>query len=221
MFPFMTVLKRDLVVAYRHWNELLNPLLFFILVCSLFPLAITSEPTKLMSMASGIIWIALLFSSSLTMENLFQYDFDDGTLEQMALMPSSFSLLICAKLLTHWLITGFPLLIASSILSQLFFLPLHATFVLFLSILLGSPVLTCIGAIGAALTLSLRNRSILLILLIVPLYLPVLIFGSIAATNAVYNLPFLSELSFLAAFLTLALTFSPLIIAATLRISLE
>lgn len=218
---FLIILKRDLLIAYRNFMELLNPLLFFILVTLLFPLAITSDPQKLMSIAAGIIWVALLFAIMFSIEGMFQMDFEDGTLEQIALHSQSLTVSVLGKLLAHWIITALPLLAISGIMSQLFFLPKQAIIVLFLSLLLGSPVLTIIGAIGAALTLGLRNRSIVLVLLVLPLYLPVLIFGTSAVMDASYGLSVQAQLAFLTAFLTLAITFAPLAIACALRISLE
>lgn len=214
-------LKRDLTIAYRHRAAFLNPLLFFTLISLLFPLAITSDPQKLRLMGPGIIWIALLFANMLSIENIFFSDFEDGTLEQIALQPISFSLSVFAKLLAHWLTVAAPLLIMSMVLTQFFFLSSHAVKILFFSLLLGSPVLTFIGAIGAALTLGLQNRGIILILMVLPLYLPVLIFGAGAVNDASFSLPVTSQLAFLAAFLALTITFAPLVIASSLKISLE
>ena len=210
-----------MTIAYRHYTEFLNPILFFVLVTLLFPLAITSNPQKLMLIGPGVIWIALLFANMLSVETLFGPDFEDGTLEQMALNTSSFTLFVLAKLLVHWITTTVPLLVASLIMAQLFFLSGQCIEILFFSLLLGSPIFTLLGAIGVALTLSLRNRGIILILMVLPLYLPVLIFGAGAANAASQNLPVASQLSFLAALLTLSITFAPIAITSALRISLE
>jgi heme exporter protein B len=218
---FLNILKRDLLIAYRHRLELLNPLLFFVLIILLFPLAISSEPQKLMAISPGVIWIAGLFATLLSLENIFHSDFEDGTLEQLVLAPQPLSTLVLAKLLAHWLITGLPLILVSLLLSQLLYLPGRGLVTLFVSLLLGTPVLTIIGAIGAALTLGLRNRGLLLILLILPLYLPVLIFGTSAVADAAAGWQAIGQLAFLAAFLTLALTFAPFAIAAALRLSVS
>ncbi|MBA2655083.1 MAG: heme exporter protein CcmB [Gammaproteobacteria bacterium] len=208
-------------MAYRYRMEFLNPVLFFILVTILFPLAITSDPDKLRFMGAGVIWIALLFAHLLTIDNIFATDFDDGTLEQIALVPCAFSLLVLAKLLAHWVTIVVPLLFISVPIAKLFFLNNHVVGVLFLSLLLGSPTLILIGGVGAALTVGLKNRGIVLILMVLPLYLPILIFGAGAVNNAALHLPVISQLSFLAAFLTLSLTFTPLAIAAGLKLSLD
>jgi heme exporter protein B len=218
---FLNILKRDLLIAYRHRLELLNPLLFFVLIIMLFPLAISSEPQKLMAISPGVIWIAGLFATLLSLENIFHSDFEDGTLEQLVLAPQPLSILVLAKLLAHWLITGLPLILVSLLLSQLLYLPGQGLVTLFVSLLLGTPVLTIVGAVGAALTLGLRNRGLLLILLILPLYLPVLIFGASAVADATMGWPVISHLAFLAAFLTLALTFAPFAIAAALRLAVS
>jgi heme exporter protein B len=221
LFPMISIVRRDLLIAYRHKIEFLTPLLFFILITLLFPLAVTTDPKKLSMIGPGVIWISLLFANMLSIENLFLADYEDGTLEQIALNPRSLSLLLSGKLIAHWLVTAAPLLAVSLIMSHLFFIPKQAITTLFVSILLGSPVLTFIGAIGSALTLGLRNRGLILILLIVPLYLPVLIFATGAVNDASIDLPVTSALLFLGAFLTLTVTFVPLALAAAIKISLE
>ncbi len=221
MFAIRTIVKRDFLIAYRHKIEFLIPILFFVLVTMLFPLAVTSDPMQLRVMGPGVIWICLLFANMLSLESIFLSDYEDGTLEQMVLSPHSLSLLFFAKIVTHWLLTALPLLAVSFIVAKFFFLSFQTIIVLILSLLLGSPVLTMIGAIGSALTLSLRNRGLMLILLVVPLYLPVLIFAAGAVNDASNHLPITSQLLFLTAFLTLTLTFAPLILASAIKISLE
>lgn len=217
----LLVLKKEMLIAFRRPAAILNPLLFFILILTLFPLAITSDPAKLMQMGPGIVWVCLLFANMLSIETVFSNDFEDGTLEQMLLHSRSFSMLISIKLLAHWLITTLPLLLIAPLLSQFFFISFHAVIILFISILLGSPVLTLIAAMGSALTLGLQNRGILIILLVLPLYLPILIFGAGAVNDASIHLPVTSHLAFLAALLTLSVTFLPMAIAAALKISLD
>jgi heme exporter protein B len=221
MHPIYSIIKKDLLLAYRHRMELLNPVSFFVLVTMLFPLAVTSDPAKLMMMGPGMIWIALLLANMLTIENIFLADFEDGTLEQMVLNPTSLPFLVIGKLVAQWLVTAVPLLLITVLLSFLFYIPKQGVTALIASLLLGSPVLTIIGAIGCALTLGLQNRGIILVLLVLPLYIPVLIFGAGAVNDAVLNLPIASQLAFLGAFLALAITFAPLAIAAALKISLE
>lgn len=215
------IIKKDLLLAYRQRIDLLNPLSFFVLVSLLFPLAVTVDPQKLMMMGSGIIWIAILLANILSIENMFTSDFEDGTLEQYRLNPSSFTLITLGKILTQWLVTTLPLLLITVVLSQLFYIPKQGLTALILTLLLGSPVLTIIGAIGSALTLGLRNRGIILTVLVLPLYIPVLIFGAGAVNDAILNLPIVSQLAFLGALLTLTVTLAPFAISSALKISLE
>jgi heme exporter protein B len=218
---FLLTLRRELTIAYRHRIAYLNPLFFFLLITILFPFAITADPKKLILIGPGVIWIALLFANMLSIENLFDLDFEDGTLEQMALNASSFLSCIFAKLCIHWLTATFPLMITSLLMGKLFFLNLHTLKILFISLLLGSPVLTFLCGLGAALTLGLRQKGLILIILVIPLYLPVLIFGTGAVNDAAQHLPVDSHLYFLAAFLSLSFTFAPLAIGSALKISLE
>lgn len=217
----IATIKRDLIYTFRNPMSMLNPLIFFVLITVLFPLAVTSDPKKLLLIGPGVIWIAIVFATMLNAEYLFTPDYLDGTLEQMALNPVSLAWLVCGKVILQWLTMIVPLLVATLVLSQFFFLPFQGVIVLIVSLILGSPVLTFISALGNALTLGLANRGIVLVLLILPLFIPVLIFGSGAVNDAILGLPVTSQLAFLAAFLTLTLTFAPLAIAAALRISLE
>jgi heme exporter protein B len=217
---FLMIIKRDLLVAYRQRLEFLNPIMFFMLITLLFPLAITSEPERLMVMAPGIIWIAIVFAAILSIDKIFQSDFADGTLEQLLFLPSSFAFIVLSKIVAYWLMTALPLILLACFMSQFFFLPLHALPTLVVSLLLGSPVLIIIGAIGSALTLSLNNRGIILVLIVLPLYLPILIFGSSAVLDACYHLPVQSQLAFLGAFVALSVTFAPMAIASALRLNL-
>lgn len=221
MLAILALIKKDLVLSFRHPMSVLNPIIFFILITLLFPLAVTSSPQQLQQIGPGIIWIAVLFSNMLTMENLFGPDYEDGTLEQMALNSTSFTGLIFVRIAVHWCLTILPLLAVTFLVGKLFFISNHAISVIILSLLLGSPVLTFIGAIGGALTIGLANRGLLLVLLLLPLYVPVLIFGAGAANDALQNLPVTSQLAFLGAFLALSVTFAPWAVSAALRISLE
>lgn len=221
VFPVIAIFKRELLLSYRHPMTVLNPLIFFILITLLFPLAITSDPRKLVLIGPGVIWIAALLATMLSAEDLFGTDYADGTLEQMALNPIQFSWLIFAKVGINWAKLISPLLITTLLVSQFFYMPLHGVKILILSLLLGSPVLTFIGAIGCALTLGLANRGILLVLLLLPLYLPILIFGAGAANDAMLGLPTVSQLAFLGALLALTLTFAPIAIAGAVKVSLE
>jgi heme exporter protein B len=221
MFPVLLAsVKKEFLITCRHPFALLNPLLFFIVTIMLFPLAITPEASKLQQIGPGVIWIALLFANMLALDQLFIEDHEDGTLEQLMLHQAPLVIPISGKLLAQWLIITLPLLVTSVIAAQCFYLPYHTTLVLAVSILLGSPTLTLLTAMGAALTLGLKHRSLLLIMLIMPLYLPVLIFAASATNDAYLNLPVISQLCFLGAILTLSITFVPFIVAAAIRISL-
>lgn len=219
--PIYTLLKRDLTLAYRHRSELANPLLFFIIVVSLFPLGISPETKILQQIAPGIIWVAALLAAMLSLDNLFRSDFEDGSLEQMALTSHSLSLLVLSKIFAHWLLTGLPLLIIAPLLGVLVALPSEAMWALMATLALGTPILSLIGAIGVALTVGLRRGGILLSLLVLPLYIPVLIFGANAVATAGSGLPVMGQLYFLGALLSLSLTLSPFATAAALRISLS
>lgn len=213
------LLRRDLMLAFRHRGELANPLLFFVIVVTLFPLGVGPESATLSRIAPGILWVAALLASLLSLETIFRSDFDDGSLEQMLLSPHPAALLAATKVLVHWLVTGVPLILLSPLLGVLLHLPGDAMGALLASLALGTPVLSLVGAIGVALTVGLRRGGILLALLILPLYTPVLIFGASAVANAAAGLPVAGQLYLLAALLILALTLAPLAIAAALRIS--
>lgn len=221
LFAFYTLLKRDLTLAYRHRAELANPLLFFVIVISLFPLGISPEAKILTAIAPGIIWVAALLAAMLSLDSLFRADFEDGTLEQLALTSHSLPVLVLAKVLAHWLLTGLPLLLLAPLLGVLLFLPQSAMLTLLITLALGTPILSLIGAIGVALTVGLRRGGVLLSLLVLPLYIPVLIFAANAVNVAADGLPVTGQLYFLGALLSLSLTLSPLATAAALRISLS
>lgn len=221
LFPLTALVKKELVVTIRNPIDLLNPLFFFLLITVLFPLAVTSDPNKLMLMGPGVIWIALLFANMLSLEQLFTNDYEEGVLEQMVLSTCPLYLQVLVKVTFHWIFLLVPLILMSFLISKFYFIPKQGLIALILSLLLGSPVLCLIGAIGSALTLGLKNKGILLIMLVLPLYLPVLIFGAGAANDAIMNLPFISHLAFLGAFLALSLTFAPLAVASALKVALE
>ncbi len=218
---FLHVLRRDLKLAYRHRGELANPLLFFVIAVSLFPFGIGSEETTLARIAPGVIWVTALLATLLALEGMFRSDFEDGTLEQMLLTPYPVSVLVLAKVIAHWLVTGLPLILLSPLLAVLLRLPTEALGTLLGSLALGTPTLSLIGAIGVALTVGVRRGGLLLTLLVLPLYVPVLIFGATVVHNAAAGLETAGQLYLLAALLMLALSLSPLATAAALRISLN
>ena len=218
---FLSLLKRDLVLAVRNRGELINPLLFYFIVAMLFPLGVTSDPKTLATMAAGVLWIAALLATLLSLDNLFRSDFDDGSLELIMLSPYPGVVLVLAKVLAHWLVTGLPLLIATPLLAVLMAVPDAARGTLWLTLALGTPVLSLVGAIGVALTVGLRRGGALLSLLVLPLYVPVLIFGANAVGASAAGLPVTGQLYMLGALLVLALSLAPLATAAALRISID
>lgn len=213
----MTVLKRDLTLSARRMGQWLNPLLFFVIVVSLYPLGIGPSPAMLSAIAPGVLWVSALLATLLSIDALFANDHADGTLEQMLLTGHPVSIIVLAKVFAHWLVSGLPLLLLSPLLATLMQLPTHAFGVLMLSLLLGTLTLSLIGAIGAALVVSLNQGGVLLSLLVLPLTVPVLIFGSSAVMAAAGGYPVSGQLSLLAALLALALSLAPLAAAAALR----
>ncbi|WP_372873342.1 heme exporter protein CcmB [Shewanella sp.] len=216
---FFTVLKRDLKIAVRHRGDIFNPLLFFVMVVTLFPLGIGPEPQVLTRIAPGIIWVAALLASMLSLERLFKADYSDGSLEQMLLSPQPLYLTVLAKVLAHWLLTGVPLILVSPLLAVLLHLEENSYGALMSTLALGTPVLSLLGAIGVALTVGLRKGGVLLSLLILPLYIPVLIFATSAIDAAGMNLPYDGQLAIIAAMLVGSLTLAPFAIGASLRVS--
>jgi len=218
---FVGVAQRDLRIGFIKRSELLNPVFFFILVVSLFPLGVGPGPAMLGAIAPGVIWVAALLATLLSMERLFRSDFEDGSLEQILLSPHPLALLVLAKVAAHWLMTGLPLLLISPLLGVLLHLHSDALSTLMLSLLLGTPSLSLLGAIGVALTVGLRRGGVLLTLLVLPLYVPILIFGTAAIAASASGLPASGQLALLGAILALALVLAPLAIAAGLRISIN
>mgnify|MGYP003671867562 CR=1 FL=1 len=218
---FLWIIQRDLLLAMRRQADVLTTLFFFIIVVSLFPLSVGPEMEMLRVMGPGIVWVAALLASMLALGRMFSSDYLDGTLEQMLLSPQSLSLLVLGKAVAHWLVTGVPLVLMAPVLGIQYDLPADALFVLTASLLLGTPVLSLIGAIGAALTLGLRGGGVLVSLLVLPLYIPVLIFGAGAVEASAAGLGYGAHFSLLGAFLLVSLVFAPWAAAASLRISLE
>ncbi|RTZ71531.1 MAG: heme exporter protein CcmB [Gammaproteobacteria bacterium] len=218
---FRTIVARDLVLAMRRRSDVLTTLFFFVIVVSLFPLGIGPELDTLRLIAPGVFWVAALLASMLALEKLFFVDFQDGALEQMLLVPQPLSILVLGKVLAHWLITGLPLVLLSPLLGLQYDLSTDTIGVMMLTLLVGTPALSLIGAIGAALTLGLRGGGVLVSLLVLPLYIPILIFGAGAVEAEVSGLGGVGHLSMLGAILLLAVLAAPLATAAALRISAE
>ena len=216
---FALVLKRDLTIAFRHKDEMLNPLLFFIIVVTLFPLGIGPQANTLAKIAPGIIWVSALLATLLSLDRLFKADHNDGSLEQMLISPQPLFIFTLAKITAHWLLTGLPLILVAPILAALLYLPEQSYSALFLTLLLGTPVLSFMGAIGAALTVGVKKGGVLLSLIVLPLYIPVLIFATSAIDTASLNLPYNGQLAIIAALFFGSLTLAPFAVGAALKVS--
>jgi heme exporter protein B len=222
MLSFLiTVIRRDLMLAARRRGDWLTSQFFFVMVASMFPLGIGPDPVTLKMIGPGVVWVSALLASLLSLPRLLAEDYRDGSLEQMLLAPQPPVLLALGKSLAHWLIYGIPLLIISPILGIQFALPADAIAILMLSLLIGTPILSLLGSVGAGLTLGLRGSGVLLTLLILPLYVPVLIFGAGAVDATMAGTGAESHLSLLGAILVLTLLVAPWIAAAALKVSIE
>ena len=221
MGVFGAVVRREVSLSMKQKGEVLTPLFFFVVVASLFPLGIGPESAILLRMAPGVLWVSALLAAMLSLQRLFAVDYADGSLEQIALSPAPLALLVLAKALAHFVLSGLPLVLMAPVLGLQFGLEGRSLGVLMLSLLLGTPTLSLIGSIGAALTLGVRGAGVLLSLLILPLYIPVLIFGAGAVEADAAGLGAGGHLSLLAALLVLSVFFAPLATTAALKISLE
>lgn len=215
------VIRRELQLAFRSGAELVNPLWFFLIVITLFPLGVGPEPQLLARIAPGIVWVAALLASLLALERLFRDDFLDGSLEQLLLLPTPLPITVIGKVVAHWLLTGVPLILLSPLVALLLSLDMASWRAVALTLLLGTPTLSFLGAIGVGLTVGLRRGGVLLSLLVLPLAIPVLIFASAAIDAAGMGLPIGGYLAILGAMLVLSAMLSPFATAAALRISLH
>jgi heme exporter protein B len=215
------IIRRDLLLAFRRRSDVLTTLFFFVIVASLFPLGVGPEAALLRTMAPGILWVAALLASMLALGRLFAMDFEDGTLEQMLLSAEPLTVIVIGKVIAHWLVSGLPLVLLAPLLAVQFDLAVSSIGVLFFSLLIGTPVLSLIGSIGAALTLGVRGGGVLVSLLVLPLYIPVLIFGAGAVGAEVSGLGSSAHLLLLGGVLAGAAALAPWATAAALRISLE
>ncbi|MBR9972635.1 heme exporter protein CcmB [Magnetospirillum sulfuroxidans] len=221
MIRFLEVVRRDLRLALRQGSDSLMVVTFFVLTVVLFPFGIGPEAGILERVAAGVLWVTALLASMLSLDRLFQTDYEDGSLELLVLTPTSLMVVVLAKVLAHWLTTGLPLLVAAPILAVLLHMNSDGFAVLMLTMLIGTPVLSLIGAIGAALVLGARRGGVLVSLLILPLYVPVLIFGVGAIDAAVQGLSAEPHLLILAAMLAACLPLAPWATSAALRQALE
>jgi heme exporter protein B len=218
---FSWIVWRELILAWRRRADVLSTVFFFVIVVSLFPLGIGPEAQLLRSIAPGVVWVAALLASMLSLGRLFANDYQDGTLEQLLLTPQPLYLVVLAKTLAHWLIAEIPLVLIAPLLGIQFDLSKDTLRLLFVTLLLGTPVLSLIGSVGAALTVGLRNSGVLISILVLPLYIPVLIFGAGGVEASIMGTSPQSHIYLLAAITVLSLTFAPWAAAAALRISLE
>ncbi len=221
MSSLWSMVHRDVLLVMRRKSEVLTALFFFVIVTSLFPLGIGAEPNLLRKIAPGVLWVAALLSTMLGLQRMFANDYLDGTLEQIALSPTPLVVLVCGKIIAHWVVSGLPLILLAPVIGIQFDLSAEALGVLMLTLLLGTPVLSLIGAIGAALTVGVRGGGVLLSLLILPLYIPVLIFGAGAVYAFDAGLGIDGHLSLLAALLIFSLLGSPWVASIAIRIATE
>ena len=218
---FRLVIVRELTVAFRRWSDLVLPLVFFVIVCTLFPLAVGQNAKTLQQIGPGAIWVAALLATLLSLNALFREDFEDGSLEQLALSSEPLGLLLLGKTIAHWLVTELPLIIVAPVLALGFGMPASGVTGLMLTLLVGTPALSLIGSVGAALTAGLRGASDLLALLLLPLTVPVLIFGARAAALAAEGHSIAGPLYLLGGITVLALTLTPFATSAAVRVSLD
>ena len=218
---FVQTMTRDLKMALRNPSSFLNPLMFFVISISLFPIAISPEAQTLSSIPPGIIWVITMLSVLLSLNSLFHYDYDSGILEQMVISHHSLPLILLAKTLAHWMLSGLPIIILSPFLGMALFINTEGIYILILTLIIATPCLSLIGSIGASLVVGIKNSEMLLSLLILPLFIPILIFATSAVSQSQSNLPIDGQLYFLGFILILSLLITPFLSALSLKISLE
>lgn len=218
---FLAVFKRDLLIAYKRKNDMVNPFMFFLIVATLFPIGISPEPERLSEIAAGVLWISALLASLLAMDSLYRSDYEDGSLEQLLLSPHPLYFMVLAKNIAHWLVSGLPVVLISPLIAYMLALPAGSYLALFLTLLLGTPVLSLLGSIGVALTVGLGSRGLILAMITLPLSVPVLIAGTLAVEQTQNGADLLGFLAILGAMLLAALSLAPLASAAALRISVN
>jgi len=218
---FLITLKRDLKIAFRNPSSFLNPIMFFVISISLFPIAISPDAQTLMNIAPGIIWVITMLSVLLSLNSLFHYDYDNGVLEQIVISHHPLPLILLAKTTAHWILSGLPIILLSPFLGTALFLDSKSIYILMLTLILATPCLSLLGSIGASLVVSIKNSGMLLSLLILPLYIPILIFATNAVSQAQFNLPINGQLYFLGSILIISIISAPFVSAVALRISME
>tara|TARA_E500000178_G_C17023015_1_gene756514 strand:+ start:1444 stop:2133 length:690 start_codon:yes stop_codon:yes gene_type:complete len=218
---FIATLKRDLLVAFKRKNDIVNPFMFFIIVCSLFPIGISPDPERLGEIAAGVLWISALLASLLAMDSLFRNDFEDGSLEQLLISPHPLYFLVLAKNIAHWLISGLPVVIISPVVAYMLRLPGDSYGALFATLLIGTPVLSLVGSIGVALTVGLGSRGLILAVITLPMSVPVLIAGTLTIQETLNGASLVGYMAILGAMFIGSLTLAPLASATALRISVN
>ncbi len=218
---FKATLKRDLLIAYKRKNDVVNPFMFFFIVITLFPVGISPDADRLGEIAAGVVWISALLAAMLSMDNLYRADYEDGSLEQLLLSPHSLYFMVLAKNISHWLVSGLPVVLVSPILAYMLNLPSEAYFVLFFTLLMGTPILSLLGSIGVALTVGLGSRGLILAVITLPMSVPVLIVGTMAVQQTLNGASMAGYLAIMGAMLLAAISLAPLASAAALRISVN
>lgn len=218
---FQATLRRDLLIAYKRKNEVVNPFMFFLIVATLFPIGISPEPDRLSEIAAGVLWISTLLASLLAMDSLYRADYEDGSLEQLLLAPHSLYFMVLAKNLAHWLISGLPVVLVSPLIGYTLNLPAESFGTLFVTLLLGTPVLSLLGSIGVALTVGLGSRGLILAVITLPMSVPVLIAGTMAVQQTLNGASLAGYLAIMGAMLLASISLAPLASAAALRISVN
>jgi heme exporter protein B len=221
MSKFLTIVNRDLKLSFRRWTELLNPLIFFVIIASLFPLALSPVESEIRDVGTGVLWVSALLSSLLALDGLFRTDAEDGSMEQLILSPVPVGVTVLAKITAHWLVSGLPLLALAPLLALSFYLPVSVLPTLLAALLLATLTLSVLAGIGAALTVGLKSGGSIIGLLVLPLTGPVLIFGTRATDMAVHGEATAGPLYLLAAMAVFAIALGPLAAAAALKVGLE
>lgn len=218
---FRATLKRDLIIAYKRKNDVVNPFMFFLIVATMFPIGISPDPERLGEIAAGVLWISALLASLLAMDNLFRADYEDGSLEQLLLSPHPLYFLVLAKNISHWLVSGLPVVLVSPLIAYMLNLPDAAYSIIFITLLIGTPVFSLLGSIGVSLTVSLGSRGLILAVITLPMSVPVLIAGTLTVQETLNGASLGGYLAIMGAMFVGALTLAPLASAAALRISVN
>lgn len=221
MIILLDTIRRDLLLHLRRPADILNPLVFFLIVVSLFPMGIGPTESVLSSIAAGVIWVAVLLATLLSIDVMFKGDYDDGTLEQIVLGKQSLLVIVFGKVIAQWLVSGFLMALISPLFAMMFYVPVEGMIAIAVALLLGTPTMTLLGSIGAALTLGLKNGGVLIAILVLPLYIPVLILGTAMVESAIFGNAYTGHMLWLAVLLVLSIGFAPLVTQAGIRISLS